>query len=335
MRQSSWWMDQGLDVAVFYRLNVFDPQALKAARDAGTTVVIETDSDGHVSARQNLFRELKIRRDRSLTCIHQLRSWKAALDRWWQSTRFDSQVLASFEQAHWIKIESDLPARILKDFLESRNRRDLAKKLVVVPFAVRSEFTSGPVRQDRKKRIVAAGRLNSNQKAPNAMAFLAAAIGEKLPDTELELHVRGDVSMFATLANRWPNVKVFQDSKPEFLRNRLTQSRILLSTSKWETTPIQGLEALCSGCTIVAPNSVPGYASLIGNNDYGCTYTTKYQAIDALTCELNNWCNHKRDAVAISNHWRAICDLEHVAQKFCDLTVGDHALHGPLISTKA
>ena len=55
------------------------------------------------------------------------------------------------------------------------------------------------------------------------------------------------------------------------LCGRLANAQVLLSTSRFESTPVQGLEALCQGCTLVASDGVPGYKSLIADGAFGET----------------------------------------------------------------
>ena len=48
-----WWRNENLDRAIFYSVEAFSPDTLRLARQSGATVIVECDSDGHVSPLQS------------------------------------------------------------------------------------------------------------------------------------------------------------------------------------------------------------------------------------------------------------------------------------------
>jgi glycosyltransferase involved in cell wall biosynthesis len=108
------------------------------------------------------------------------------------------------------------------------------------------------------------------------------------------------------------------------LCKRLTSARVLLSTSRFESTPVQGLEALCQGCTLVASDDVPGYRSLVHNGAYGETFkrNSAEECASAIQREMERWNKGMRNPKSIADHWRSRCSLETIASRLLALAQG-------------
>jgi glycosyltransferase involved in cell wall biosynthesis len=323
LKTPDWWRGEALDIAIFYSVGRFEPAILKLAREAGASVVMECDSDGYFSVRQDPLRFLTV------TMWHPSHSYgtkakilKAWLHSWLiEGKEQDKAVFDSFEIADYLKIESEEPARILREFLARRGRSNLAKKIVVIPFAVRRSFTEGPVKVDRQDLIIAAGRLGAQQKDPFLLEEALRRYLETADPVPVELHIRGDAPNLERLAERNKKLQLFKNTPPKVLCGRLANAQVLLSASRFESTPVQGLEALCQGCTLVASDRVPGYKSLIGDGAFGESFSGDSAAdcVRALQQEIDRRRRGLRDSEKIAAEWRGRCSLETVSARLLSL----------------
>jgi glycogen synthase len=233
-------------------------------------------------------------------------------------------LFKSFELVDHIKIESEVPARLLRAFLEQRNRAHLAKKVVTIPFAVRKIFVTEPVELPRQELVIAAGRLGAQQKNPVLLEQALTQFLEASPSARVEIHVRGEAPNLERLAASRPRLAVFKQTPSHDLCKRLATARVLVSTSRWETTPIQGLEALCQGCTLVASDDVPGYRSLIHSGAYGETFrrNSAEECAGVIRQEMERWNKGMRNPKSIADHWRSRCSLEAVSSRLLALAQG-------------
>ncbi len=300
---------------------------MKLAREAGASVVMECDSDGYFSVRQDPLRFLTV------TMWHPSHSYgtkakilKAWLHSWLiEGKGQDKAVFDSFEIADYLKIESEEPARILREFLARRGRANLAKKIVVIPFAVRRSFTEGPVKVDRQDLIIAAGRLGAQQKDPFLLEEALRRYLETPDPMPVELHIRGDAPNLERFAEGNKKLQLFKNTPPKVLCGRLANAQVLLSTSRFESTPVQGLEALCQGCTLVASDRVPGYKSLIADGAFGETFSggSAVDCVRALQQEIDRRRKGLRDSEKIAAEWRGRCSLQTVSARLLSLRARD------------
>lgn len=318
--KSSWWQEKAINVAMFYAPMSIPIETLRAAKSAGTVVVLECDSDGYVVAWQNLVRAFRIRLDPSLTLRHQLGSLKAMLNELFQSKARANRFIQACSLADFIKIESDGPAENLKQFFRLYSRDDLAAKLVVIPFAVRRHWTETLVPQVREDLIICAGRHSDLQKNPCGLANVLDRARRLLPEFRFEIHTRGEIpNVLSRLASK--EIVHFQDTSSSELAKRFRCAKIQLSVAKWETTPIIGLEALCSGCTIVAPTSVAGYRSLVGcKGEFGSLFSHTSNASRALVNEVKSWGQGLRNPLEIASRWRDFASCQQVANSILERT---------------
>ncbi len=322
-----WWKRESLDAAFFYGIDGFDPSILLAARAAEARVVIECDSDGYVSILQDPLRVLRVKMwDSSYTLHH-----KAAIINVWlrhllfKSVKHEARIFKAFELADYIKIESERPASLLRGFLKRRNRAHLAEKVVTIYFAVRDVFVTEPVNVHREELVIVAGRIGAQQKNPGLLERALRRFLEAPGSAHLEIHVRGEAPNLERWAVSNPRVRFFKDTPSQVLCKRLASSRVLVSTSRFESTPVQGLEALCQGCTLIASDALPGYRSLIQAGAYGETFkgNSAGGCAKAIQRELERWNTGMRDPKMIADHWRSQCSLDVVTSRLLTLAEGN------------
>jgi glycosyltransferase involved in cell wall biosynthesis len=323
---AEWWKTQSLDAAFIYGLDRFDPAILKLARESGARLIVECDSDGYVSTRQDPLRVIQVGMwDSSYTLRHKAQIIKAWLHKLiFESGKQEELILRTAELADNIKIESEEPARLLREFFKRKNRPDLAEKVVIVYYAVRDAFSTAPVNREREELVMAAGRVGAQQKNPALLQAALSRFLETSGSAQVEIHVRGEAPSLETWAASQPRVRLLTDTPSQALRERLAHTRVLVSTSRYESTPVQGLEALCQGCTLVASDDLPGYRSLIQNGAYGQTY--KRDSADdcakAIQRELDRWESGARDSQAIADRWRSQCSLDAIISRVISLAEG-------------
>jgi hypothetical protein len=323
LKTPEWWRHESLDLVMFYSVGRFHPSILDLARKQGATVVMECDSDGYFSVRQDPLRFLRVTMwHPSYSPVTKAKIVKAWLHSWLVAGKEQEKaVFDSFEIADYLKIESEEPGRILRDLLEKKNRMDLARKVVVIPFAVRSSFSEGPVKSEREDLIIAAGRLGAQQKDPFLLEKALRGYLQTPNPVRVELHIRGDAPNLEKLAAEDNRLQLFKSTPPKVLCGRLASAQVLLSTSRFESTPIQGLEALCQGCTLVASEGVPGYKSLISGGAFGETFRSNStdDCVRALQTEIERRRRGSRDSQKIADEWRSRCSLEAVSSQLLAL----------------
>jgi hypothetical protein len=323
LKTPEWWREEAVDLAIFYSVGRFHPSILDVARKQGATVVLECDSDGYFSVRQDPLRALRVTMwHSSYSLLFKARLLKAWLHTWLvEGQKQDKAVFDSFKLANFLKIESEEPARILREFLARRKRSDLAAKIVVIPFAVRDVFTQGPVKNEREDLIIVAGRLGSLQKDPFLLEKALQRYIETSNPARVELHVRGDAPNLEALAAGSMKLQLFKNTPSLVLCERLARAQLLLSTSRFESTPVQGLEALCQGCTLVASDQVPGYRSLIGASAFGETYSANSaeDCVRAIRKEMERRTEGLRESRKIAEDWRSRCSLQTVSTRLLSL----------------
>jgi glycosyltransferase involved in cell wall biosynthesis len=239
-------------------------------------------------------------------------------------------MLRFLSEADVIKIESEVPARILQGFLERRGRPDLARRVEVIPFAVRPCFTEPRLPDRKEDLVIVAGRLGDVQKGPVETAAALRAFLRNGGPTRVEIHSRGipDSSLLA-LADEFRTVTVRVDSPRELLADRLRAAAVLFSRARWETTPVIALEALCSGCTVVAPRELPGFASLLEDGRFGKLYPRERtrDAVEALREETGGWRTGARVPRALASKWRQDVSVTAVALRLAMRAVTERSPH--------
>jgi glycosyltransferase involved in cell wall biosynthesis len=130
---------------------------------------------------------------------------------------------------------------------------DISSKVIPTPVAIYGTSTS-----KRENRVVLLGRLNE-QKAPLlALKAFEVALQKDLLPKEAKLMIigdgpsLGDLKLYTLQANITESVEFLGQIKPDRVRDLLSTSKCLISTSIYEGNPLARLEALAAGCCIVS-----------------------------------------------------------------------------------
>jgi glycosyltransferase involved in cell wall biosynthesis len=235
----------------------------------------------------------------------------------------DIRLVRGFEPADVLAIESPMAADRLKKYLVRLGRSDLASRVAFVPHPVKEAFAPGDDAR-RPVHIVAAGRWDSYAKDASLMVrtlalalraspgFTAviAGTGETIVRDLVERHARD-------VADRI-DVRGFveHDAMPGVLR----QARVLLVTSRWETFHIAAAEAVCCGCSVVAPASIPSMNHFVSKQSGRLAATRKPEVFAAAVLEeLSDWDGGKRNPATIAAAWQKELHVGAVARRMTEL----------------
>ena len=139
------------------------------------------------------------------------------------------------------------------------------------------------------------------------------------PGYSVSIFSRGECNIMEQWAHRRPGVDYRVNVPRNTLREALMQAQVILYTSRFETVPIGGIEALCCGCTVVGP-ALPGIRELTREGEFGSVSKrrTARSLVAALELECKKW-SEDRDPVQIAKYWRDQGSLERVSRLWLDL----------------
>ncbi|WP_435022591.1 glycosyltransferase family 4 protein (plasmid) [Tundrisphaera sp. TA3] len=280
---------------------------LAAIRPHARHVVALADSDGHVGARAHPRESLARMVAGQPTPAGKLRSsgWWArqylGLDR-----SVDRGVVESCRLCDRIVVFSPGAGANLSAFLRSAGCDTPDGGIVVAPYPVDEGFESAPVRIDREDQILAVGRWEDPQKGAG---LLAAAVRELIrlgQPSRVVIVGSGGVDRFGPIARANPGRVEYRGVvAPAEVLALMDESRVLLSTSRWESGPIVAAEAVLRGCSVAGPRSIPGFRMFA---EAGCGSLFAGRSPRSVAEALRNEANARRDGWrdprAIADAWR-------------------------------
>ena len=257
VRNPFWWQSRKPDLVILglWTRPKYDP-IRRAALSATARVIERADSDGMRTASCGLINYAKRRfdyfRDRTYR-------WPAFLS----APASVLYSLASILATPWIetrlaKTLKLLPALTVETPQANELWEKLAIKLGVGP--TRIHFIPHPVQTDifkpdpaisKKKQIISVGRWNSYQKnLPLLIETLTAFLRDNPSWTALIVG--------SGLSQIRPHPGIFFSSPltPAELARRMQESKVVLSTSRYESFGLAIAEALCCGCTPCGPDEL-------------------------------------------------------------------------------
>lgn len=318
---SAFWQTLGLDGAIVW--NWLRGRALlTAARRAGVRTVVRADTDGIVSSRVFAWQSLLRVMGNGVTLRNRLGLasyfFRTILP---NASSQDRELLESIEAADAVVVETETASRNLCRVLHYYRRPDLTEKLSVVPHSVCDSITnvSMPVDNAQRPFIFCGGRWDSPQKDVKLLRRTLLRVATR---SDLETIVCGPISDIDKheLESLPGKVRCIGHVDRNEIVRILLQSRILLSTSQWETQPIGALEALCCGCTIVAP-PIPGFVDMLAGETFGSVSNRRNASGLANAClkELGRWKAGDRKPNANAETWRAKVNNSRVINNLVSL----------------
>lgn len=330
LESPDWWRTHQLDGVVLYAWG--SPRfrkIAKAIRESGATLVLNQDSSGSISPLNGILPwtseqwvmsgsgnsiPAKIRGISKILCgltIGLLRT--------------DPLRSTHLKQGHLISCVSPDAVENYRKLCRIYGGETMAEKAVLLPHAVASHLRFQSQIHQKKIRVIAIGRWNDHiQKRPS---LLTETLGRLLSENEeIEIDIVG---------NTTPELASWRDNLPsphrvilhgklphDQLSSLLTSARIYYCPSAYESFNIAAAEALCCGCSVVAPNR-PTMASFrwFVSNDSG-TLARSDDAeghLQALLQEIALWQNQQRDPISISNHWSNLLHADQVARRVLEI----------------
>jgi len=194
-----------------------------------------------------------------------------------------------------------------------------ADKLMVVdnPYITDAMIAAGDADREREAGLLLAiGRLVPQKNYPLMLSALA-----RLPDVPWSLDILGDGPLRANLENQARDLGIgdrvrfrgYVTDPVPYLR----RAAALLLTSRWEGQGAVLLEALASGCPVIATRSGPAVESVLGGGRYGrlTPANAEQPFADAVRAELQSplkvegareWVERYRVASGVQSHARAL-----------------------------
>jgi glycosyltransferase involved in cell wall biosynthesis len=305
MMREAFWRNLNLEAVIFFDW-LRAPNIVVAMKRANLRVLSRADMDGQASVKvfpRAAWLASVSGADGPADRLRRIKHW---MHRYLSLSRIeDNALLETIEHSDAVAIECKEAAGNIRRILRYYRRSDLADKLHVVPHSVSDRFLTAKIQTDwRPRRIVCASRWSDPQKDPQLLAATIAVLLRRRADLEVVI-VGGAGDLFALLVKRYPQVHWRRHLPHEQIPSMLENCRCILSSSRWESYPIIALEALCMGCTVVAP-PLPGYLGIVENGRYGTISLRRnaYSLARAVELEMELWDNRARAPIEISAAWR-------------------------------
>jgi hypothetical protein len=294
-------------------------ELVQKIRPFTSKIIALSDSDGYIGAQVHP-RQLLLR----MWSFHLRRTQKIRSAFWWfrqylyAAPRVDLEALRSIELSDRVVVFSPGAKDNLTRFVTHYHRRDLSDRFLVAPYPVQDSYAESPKNGDRLNQIVVIGRWDDDQK-DGKLLYQTICQSLKTPSTYQFVIVgpKGE-ERFAPLQMQFPDrVQYLGSIPPAQIQQLLQRSRILLSTSRWESGPIVAAEAMLSGCSLVGPRSIPAFKQFC--DDCGCGSTFIARSASAVTraiqTEIQAWQNGTRDSQLIASKWKDYFTSVEVCKK--------------------
>lgn len=227
----------------------------------------------------------------------------------------DQRIVESIRACDRVTLTTAGACDHLRAFLRSAGAGELGGRLAAVPYPVDEGFER-PLAGDKTNQVVAVGRWSDPQKGGELLARAAAAFTGLGDGWRVVVVGSGGQGLFDRLATARPDRFEYRGVIAQAeMRALLDRSRILLSTSRWESGPIIAAEALLRGCSVVGLDSVPSFREYAASG-CGSTYPSAgvRSVIAALDRETGAWADGGRNPEHLAARWRgaftpaAVCE---------------------------
>ncbi len=331
LESSDWWRSHRLDGVVLYAWGRPKFRKIAAAiHEAGIFLVLNQDNGGLVSPlagfapwmREQWNLSGKKFSVRALIRFAKLTSRGLSLGLFYT----DPLRAIHLKQGDKIGCVSPVAADCYRRLCKIYGGKKLAEKVTVIPHAVEPIFNYDG--RSKKRQILTVGRWDDTvQKRPG----LLMQVAERLlyTDPKIRVIIAGNPT---SELEQWHSTLPPDQAERLNLRgftNRqdlvelMAESTVFYSPSAYESFGIAAAEALCSGCSVVAGQSVSmaAFDWFVGENSGTlASPDTVENHISALQSELSAWDAGTRDAAAISNIWRQRLHAAQIAAQVLALS---------------
>lgn len=312
---TTFWSGLRLDAAIVWNW-MRGPAMITAMGQAGIRTLLRADSDGIVSDCVFPLQRLAVTLGNGATLRNKLGLLRHFLLQALPSAKArDVELLSTIRAADAVAVETETARQNLLRVSHACGEGGLPEKLQVVPHSVPDELLhhAPGTALEKGDRIFCGGRWDAPQKDVALLCRVVSRVLAAHPTCRFTICGPINLEERCALSALGGRVECLGPlSRSEVIRH-LGESRIILSTSRWETQPIGALEALCMGCTVVAP-PIPGFLDMVEGGDFGTLGRRRTAAALAEAClqELGHWEHGRRDPGRIAMEWRSRVSNERV-----------------------
>jgi glycosyltransferase involved in cell wall biosynthesis len=321
MQDERFWQKLNIEAVIFF--NWLRASTIVAAmKQAGLSVISRGDTDGHASAKVFPLAAWLALEDGTDNLLISLRKAKIWLNRYLnRSPAEDRELLETIDATDAVAIECDKAAANLGRILAHYRRSDLSKKVHTIPHSVGEDILAEQINLGaRPNAIICGGRWDDPQKDALLLASALHLLLRRHTGLQALIIGPGGDRFFQPLVNQYQRVTWLRQVDHCRMASLLANSRVILSTSRWEGYSIIALEALCMGCTLVAP-SLPGFVSMVENGRFG-TIAGKRRPVSIMQAtekELELWDQGRRAPAEIAAIWRSRTNNQTVVTELLSL----------------
>jgi glycosyltransferase involved in cell wall biosynthesis len=208
----------------------------------------------------------------------------------------------------------------LQAFFDYHQEPSLGERVLIAPYPLDHTFVNAPMPAKREDQIIAIGRWDDPQKGARLLSRAVARYLRAGGSWKFVLIGSNGEKPFRPLISAYPQLVEYRGVVPPAeVADLLGRSRILLSTSRWESGPIVASEALVRGCSVIGPYSVPSFCQFCRD---GCgtsfAVRTPQAVATALTDEIKAWDAGWRDPARIAGRWKGYFTSEAVCRRILD-----------------
>ena len=325
MQETTWWKQWGAEGVVLnaWALARYEPIA-RAIKGAGKRLILTVDTEGlvspHVWPLRHLQQKYFTEKDEG--------KWFPAV---WTLLKTTVRSLRArhvgtikhLEHGDLIVLPSSLAQQRYHRFLTAMRRGDLTSRLRFLSYPAVKEMAYNSLTL-KKPIIIAVGRWQTQQKnAPLLLRVLQRVLTEqphysaRIIGSGAEVVKKLAQNLSADCRSRIDITGKVENAKLPALYG---ESRIFLSTSRYESFLIAAGEALCCGCSVVGDARIATMPYFAGSNSGTVSCNSSVDNFrDALTAEINAWQSGERNPTQISQTWQARLHPDRVAQALLKL----------------
>ena len=303
----------------------------RAIKQSGTKLLLRLDTDGVVAPQvdpylycYNLWWWLAFHGRRPAWL---LTAGKAGMKTLLPKTFGPGRIVERLLLGDFLLVESRLAAARLKRLLAKYDGETAVERVVHLPIPVAPEWCY-PAGSHKEQLLVSVARWNDAQKdAPKLIKTLGVVLtqhseyravivgnGKDLLQKLVQKHAQR-CSERIFLTGRLPHAEI-----PAYEQ----KSQIFICSSRAESMNISSAEALCCGCSVVGPAEIASMHEYTSASSGTLAWTRRtHDFADSVSAEVAAWRSGKRDASAISTHFRGLLAPEAVAKKVVQLVDGD------------
>lgn len=321
LEDANWWKNLNIDGLVLY--SWADPKytrIAKAVKTAGIKLFVNMDTGGLITPYigfklfwNALFASQNIRYGRFVGRIFSTVKFCRAL----LPLVKDIPRIDHLKNADAIGAISPIAQQRIQSYLTHYGHKTLAARVVMIPHPVNMHFEySG---QPKCNRIICVGRWDDPVKDVSlAISAIAYAL-TMYPDYTAVFIGSGSEQIRRHLNNIHPQlpIDIIERVKNYELVTLYATSKVSFCSSVFESGHIVSEEALCCGCSVVAPvsPSLPSMPYYVGQDSGQLGPRTTVGLGKALCMEIEAWNSGHRDPASISTFWCEQLRAEKIAAR--------------------